>query len=106
VRPALTERDLPDVEELFVATTRVAAMGKAAQIYNDTTVSAHLRAQAAFIVAQGHYEAGNLDEAGRWGQAALSVNQLDAPGRTRSERESRIRSWLLRLSQTRDTTGS
>jgi hypothetical protein len=81
-------------------------MDKAAQIYATPEAAAHVKAQAAWTVAQGHLENGNLDEARRWGRIAAQMNDLDVPGIRRTERETRIRNWLLRLPQTPDTTGS
>lgn len=80
-------------------------MDQAAQIYAATDAAAHLRAWAAFIVANGHYQNGGLEEARRWGRLAQQMNGLDVPGQRRTEREIRIRNWLLTLPQTRDTTG-
>jgi serine/threonine-protein kinase len=105
-RPVFTEADLPEPEAVFEARTRGAAMDKAAQIYAAAEAEPHIRAQAAFIVSLGHGQNGDFGNARRWANLASLMNDADVAGDRRTQRATRIRNWLLTLSQTPDTTGS
>ncbi|HEX9892778.1 MAG TPA: serine/threonine-protein kinase [Gemmatimonadales bacterium] len=101
-----TERDLPDLNEIFNPATRDAARRKAEQIYAHEGASFAVRAQAALVVATVHNEAQQYELARRWATSAQAMNSQDEPGDRRDSRAERIRRLLATLPQSPDTTGS
>lgn len=77
---------LPTPEELEDPKLRDASWRRAEQIYNRADDSASRRAQAAFIVATIHADAGQFTEADIWTTRAIAVNDSAPAGADRDRR--------------------